>query len=291
MTTTETNTDPIAEEDLRRASYELFMFVLSFIAVLNTALIELDLVYPTNVEVLQTINIGLSLIFFGDFLVRFFTAPSKTAYFFRQFGWADLLSSFPKPAFQLFRLFRMVRGMISLRRLGGRRVLGELSHNRAGGALYLALGIAVILIEVASTSIIKIEATSPDANIKTASDAIWWVYVTITTVGYGDYYPVTNKGRILGVLVMTIGVGLFGVLSGFLANSFLGSSRSESKSTDAEAKESITAPITMSGPQAQLAELEGLLAAQEANLAEIRRQLAQLDSQLAAPASEDTARA
>jgi voltage-gated potassium channel len=65
------------------------------------------------------------------------------------------------------------------------------------------------------------ERGAPDANILSASDAMWWVYVTITTVGYGDHYPVTNGGRLVGIMIMTMGVGLFGTLAGFIANKLL----------------------------------------------------------------------
>jgi voltage-gated potassium channel len=72
------------------------------------------------------------------------------------------------------------------------------------------------------------ERHSPDANILTASDAIWWVFVSITTVGYGDRFPVTDQGRLIGVVTLTVGVGLFGVVTGFLANLFLGQGRKTS---------------------------------------------------------------
>jgi voltage-gated potassium channel len=63
--------------------------------------------------------------------------------------------------------------------------------------------------------------TAPDSNIKTAEDAVWWSVVTITTVGYGDRYPVTSEGRFLGGILMFAGVGLFATFSGFVAAWFL----------------------------------------------------------------------
>ena len=70
-------------------------------------------------------------------------------------------------------------------------------------------------------TILWAEGGNPNANIHSGSDAVWWAYVTVTTVGYGDRYPVTNEGRLIGIALLTIGVGLFGVLTGFLANTFL----------------------------------------------------------------------
>ena len=65
------------------------------------------------------------------------------------------------------------------------------------------------------------EKDAPGANITTGGDALWWGYVTATTVGYGDKYPVTMGGRIVGTLMLTVGVALFATFSGFLAHAFL----------------------------------------------------------------------
>src|SRR3972149_6773059 len=61
----------------------------------------------------------------------------------------------------------------------------------------------------------------PEANIKGPEDAVWWAFVTMTTVGYGDRFPVTSEGRLAGALLMVAGVGLFGTFSGFVAAWFL----------------------------------------------------------------------
>jgi voltage-gated potassium channel len=82
----------------------------------------------------------------------------------------------------------------------------------------------IFLVEFASIFILIAEGGAPQANIHTAGDAIWWVIVTVATVGYGDLYPVTGPGRSIATVVIIAGVGLFGVLSGFLARNFLGGS-------------------------------------------------------------------
>ena len=87
--------------------------------------------------------------------------------------------------------------------------------------LYIVIFCVMLVIECGAVLVLMAERSAPDANIQTASDAMWWVYVTITTVGYGDRFPVTSAGRMVGVLVMTTGVGLFGTLAGFIANKLL----------------------------------------------------------------------
>ena len=72
-----------------------------------------------------------------------------------------------------------------------------------------------------SMAIFNLEMASPDRNIKTPSDALWWSVVTITTVGYGDRYPVTDGGRIVASVLMIAGVGLFGTFTGFVASMFV----------------------------------------------------------------------
>ncbi|MDX1417840.1 MAG: potassium channel family protein, partial [Candidatus Promineifilaceae bacterium] len=87
------------------------------------------------------------------------------------------------------------------------------------------------LLEFGSIFILRAEVGAPGATITTADNAFWWVLVTISTVGYGDLVPVTNQGRFVAAFVIVAGVGVFGTLSGYLANSFLGqsSARRETK--------------------------------------------------------------
>jgi voltage-gated potassium channel len=80
--------------------------------------------------------------------------------------------------------------------------------------------IAVLRIIFSAIVILQVE-TDPNSNIKTAEDDIWWAYVTTTTVGYGDRFPVTTVGRIIGAILMTGGVGLFGTFTTYVASWFV----------------------------------------------------------------------
>jgi voltage-gated potassium channel len=81
-----------------------------------------------------------------------------------------------------------------------------------------------LLLVFSSIAILQFE-TTPDANIKGPGDALWWAFVTLTTVGYGDRYPVTMEGRMIAACLMTAGLCLFGAVSGLVAAWFLAPSR------------------------------------------------------------------
>jgi voltage-gated potassium channel len=212
-------------------SYELFIGALSVISIIN---IVLYLIIPDQAvrNVVEIVDTGLCFVFFADFLGRLRNAESKSRYFFRQLGWLDLLGSLPFPGLRIARVFRVARVIRLVRAVGMKTLINKMLHDRAGSALYTVLILCVLVIQYGSMFELVANRSSPNANIQTASDAVWYTIVTITTVGYGDKYPVTNPGRIVGVLIMIVGVGLFGVLTGFLANTFLSPSENKPEEKD-----------------------------------------------------------
>ena len=207
-------------KELKNIGYEIFIGALSILSIVNMVLAFLfrDAFMQTVVGVMNAVFMP---IFFADFCYRFFTAQSKSDYFFRKFGWADLLSSLPFPNTKILRVFRLWRVIRLMRNFGLRNLAHALVADRAGNALFMVVFLVFCVWEFGALGVLKAESYSPNANITNASDALWWDFVTITTVGYGDRYPTTNAGRIVGIFVMIAGVGLFGTLSGFLANTFL----------------------------------------------------------------------
>lgn len=217
------------KKELKSLGYEIFIGVLSILSIFN---IVLGLLIPDQdlTEILNIMNWLFSIIFIIDFFYRIMTAPSKSKYFFRQYGWADLFASLPFSQLKIFRVFRLVRVYRLMRQVGPKKIADTLIKDRAGSALIILLLMGILVLEFGSLAIFRAEKLNPDANIKTASDAIWYTMVTISTVGYGDRYPTTNAGRIIGTLIIIIGVGIFGTFTGYLANLFLSPQKKEEES-------------------------------------------------------------
>ncbi|MDD1683837.1 MAG: ion transporter [Methanoregula sp.] len=202
--------------DLKDPGYEIFIILISVLSILNAVISWVPGIDPDALRVIGITNAFLTIIFIADFLYRFFTAGSKRYYFFRDWGWADLLASIP--ALRILRFFRIVKAYIMLRKYGVRDIASHLRKRPAETMFYVILFAVLVVIETGAFLVLMFERYAADANIQTASDALWWTCVTITTVGYGDRYPVTNAGRMAGIGVMAMGVVLIGTLAGFIAN-------------------------------------------------------------------------
>lgn len=249
-------------EDLKSTTYEFFVLAISVMSILNMALLFVLPFESQSWWLVAIIDAVLTIIFLVDFTYRLTTAPTKRWYL-RHGGVFDLLGCIP--GLRIFRLFRIVRAVRIVRRLGGPRVFGELRAGLASGTLYLVVFLGLLTLEVTGLLELRFEEDAPGANITTAGDALWWGYVTATTVGYGDQFPVTTGGRIVGVLMLTVGVALFATFSGFLANVFLSANRgaSEHNAVDPE-----------SDLQATLQHVERLHVEQQAALDQLRAQIA-----------------
>lgn len=208
--------------ELKNTAYEIFIGVLSILSIANLVLVYAMHGDGALQQILSVMNALFSVIFLGDFVYRLATAPSAGRYFLKGYGWADLLASLPFPQLKILRIFRLLRVYRLMRDLGPRTIWNTLVHDRANSTLMTLLLLGVLVFQFGSISILAVEGHAEGANITSASDALWYTIVTISTVGYGDQFPVTNPGRILGALIIVVGVGIFGTFTGYLANLFLG---------------------------------------------------------------------
>src|SRR5687768_8135832 len=202
-------------------AYQVFMLVLCIYS-LGILAFQATNPTPSTMKILDYADLMVCVLFLADFLYSLYRAENKWRYFVT-WGWIDLLSSIP--AVDITRWGRAARILRVLRVLRGLRAVHIMTtlvkHNR-GQHTVMALSLLVItVVTFASVAILQFEA-GEQGNIKSAEDAVWWAMTTITTVGYGDRYPTTTEGRMVAVLLMSAGVGLFGTFSGFLASWFSG---------------------------------------------------------------------
>ncbi|GAB2925204.1 potassium channel family protein [Rhodococcus aerolatus] len=151
-------------------------------------------------------------------------------------------------ALPVFRPLRVLRVFAVSQTIFTRR-LGLLASGQA-----IVVG-AVLLVAVAALAMLDAERGAPDASITSIGDALWWGITTVTTVGYGDLYPVTGLGRVVAAALMLVGISMVGIVSASVAAWFVAQGRS---TQDRE-------------QQDRVGELASELAAVRAQLASIQR--------------------
>jgi voltage-gated potassium channel len=114
------------------------------------------------------------------------------------------------PILRPLRLLRLVTLLSVLQRTAGAAFRGRV-------VVYVA-GASILLVSVAALAVLDSERSVPGASITTFPEALWWAFVTVTTVGYGDLSPITDQGRIIAVFLMLGGIALIGVITATLAS-------------------------------------------------------------------------
>ena len=205
-------------------SYNIFILVLTVFSLVIMALLLLPLDEAT-LQVLTFYDNMVCVIFLIDFALNLAGSRPRRDYFITKRGWLDLLGSIPSfgvlrltGLLRLARLSRLARITRLLRGENKKRLIEDVVENRGQYALFITVLSAFIVLSASTILMVQFESRSPDANITTGGDALWWGFTTITTVGYGDQFPVTALGRITAVFVMFAGVGIIGSLASILAS-------------------------------------------------------------------------
>ena len=235
-------------------AYNIFILVLTIYSLAIIVLLLLPLPQPVR-DLLNVYDDVVCLIFLADFAFNLAASHPRRAYFIYARGWLDLLGSIPSLGLLaggaaqltgLFRLARLSRLARITRILGGknrRALIEDVVKNRGQYASFITILAAGMVLSISSVLILQFESGDPDANIRTGGDALWWGIVTITTVGYGDRYPVTMLGRATAFAVMLAGVGIIGALASILASLLVTSNMDDATATEATA----TAPTVTGG--------------------------------------------
>lgn len=197
--------------------FDIAMMLLSAIAMIIVLSIFVVPMHSETRRLLTLIDTMICIVFIVHFVFNLITSQQRAQYVKEH--WLDFFASIPliEPLrllrfLQIFRVIRMIRLAHS--------VLLPMLKQRIQTTMAGLLVFMIIIVAGSAVAIFLIESNAPDSNIKTAEDALWWGLITISTVGYGDYYPVTTWGRLVSSLLIISGVSLFGVISGYIASSF-----------------------------------------------------------------------
>lgn len=174
------------------------------------------------------LNLVIWLVFAIEYLVRLFIAKRPLHY------WAHHLPDFAIVVLPALRPLRLLRLLMLLKVLN-RRAASSL-RGRVGA--YVS-GAAAILLFCSSVAVLDAERNHAEATITTFGDALWWSFVTVSTVGYGDLAPVSGGGRLVGVGLMLAGVALLGVVTATFASWLVDRVREVSESEQALTKADI----------------------------------------------------
>ena len=171
-------------------------------------------VYPSPLiiqEICRWTNHIVWAIFLLDYLVMFKLAPNKKKFVSTHIFELILV------ALPFVRMLRPLRAVVFIGQAGFR------SRRQLLRNIWWVVSVAsLLMIIIMGAAILDIERSVPNSNIKTPSDAIWWAFVTITTVGYGDKYPVSIEGRLVAGFLIVFGVIMLATITGALAAWILG---------------------------------------------------------------------
>lgn len=216
-------------------AFELVMMVLSIVSLVAIVLHQFGPFNAAEKELLLYLDTSICVILLSHFFYGLFRARNKTRYL--KVHWIDFIASIPAiDVLRYGRIFQVLRVLRMLR--VANQVIRHLLQNSGSTMMATMLLILVVVISGSAIAILMTEAGHPDSNIETAEDALWWALVTISTVGYGDYYPVTTAGRVISSVVIFAGVSLFAGISGLVASAVLSPRAEEQQEAMEQAVES-----------------------------------------------------
>ena len=201
---------------------ELLVYSLIIMSVALIAIEVSDIPWVEENKAFLEISEMVFIIFFSvEYILKFVIAKDKWVFFRRYF--IDLLAILPfLRIFRLFRGFRILRllRVVRLLRLGNMvaRQISRLEGAKNVREVIIILVVFLSTVLAGSIGILMFEKDIPDTHFENLGDGLWWCFVTITTVGYGDKYPQTGEGRILGGVIMLVGLSFYGLVSGLGSN-------------------------------------------------------------------------
>lgn len=175
-----------------------------------------------QLKIIHTIDLIIAILFLSDFIFGLYLSDNKKRYIRK--NWADLLASIPVShgIYRSFRFLRLIRVIRVIRVIARINRVGHIADKIAqDSSKYVYMGAITSTIVLSGAVLFFSMELGINSQVNNFFDAIWWAVVTTTSVGYGDIYPITWEGRVVGMLLMIFGVGLVGVTAGIVGGNIL----------------------------------------------------------------------
>ncbi len=217
--------------------FDGFIQTLIVLSLVAFSLETVDTFEPWVYRWLHIFELGCIAVFTLEYVLRIAVAEKKLAYIFSFFGLVDLLSILP---FYLSQSLHHLQTIRSLRLIRLLRLVKLARYNRALHHLTEALKLAreelilfwtatIVLMYLAAVGIYYFEHEAQPDVFRSVFDSLWWAVATLTTVGYGDVYPITAGGRLFTFFILMLGLGVVSVPTGILASAMTTVRARESK--------------------------------------------------------------
>lgn len=189
----------------RRSEIPLLFLAVAFLVAYAWPVLDPRLA-PDAEAVLTALSWTVWLAFAADFAARLYLATERRRY--AAAHWYDV-ALIALPALRPLRLLRL----LAFARILNRTAASSLT----GRVLMYVAGTAVLAVMLGALAVLDAERDADGSTITTAGDALWWATTTVTTVGYGDFYPVTLEGRLVAVALMIVGIAVVGAVTASIA--------------------------------------------------------------------------
>jgi len=215
----------IKSETPKGRAFDIFIQILIIISLISFSIETLPNLSEQTYSILSTIELTIVVIFTVEYILRIILSEKRLSYIFSFYGIIDLLSVLPYyllsgagtqtlrilRLLRLLRIFKFVRYNNAFKRIGKAIIIAK-------EELVLFSIVTLILLYLAALGIYHFEHAAQPENFKSMFDSLWWSVATLTTVGYGDTYPITTGGRVFTFIVLMLGLGVVAVPTGIVAS-------------------------------------------------------------------------
>lgn len=212
-------------DTLQGRIFDIFIQFLIILSLASFTIETLPNLSEEAIRIFKYIEIFTVLIFTAEYLSRIFVADQKIKFIFSFFGIIDILAILPfylstgidlrsiriLRLLRLFRAFKLLRYSIAIKRFHRALIIAK-------EELVLFTIVSVMVLYFAAVGIYFFENKAQPEAFSSVFQSLWWALATLTTVGYGDVYPITASGKIFTFFVLMIGIGIVAVPTGLVAS-------------------------------------------------------------------------